>query len=69
MTDTETRRPRGRPAGWSRVLPQPSGAPDQSHHWPSQDFVNIAIPVTETAAQHAAPSAGSALWGTLTWPR
>lgn len=45
MTDTKTRRPRGRPAGWSRLQaqmkPKPAGTPytppDLSHA-PAQEF-------------------------------
>jgi len=81
MTDTMTRRPPGRPVGWSRLQaqmkPKPADThyapPDQSHHMPSQDFVNITVPVTETTAQHAEPSPvpvdAPAPWGTLSWPQ
>jgi len=51
--------------------PNTYAPPDQSHHMPSQDFVNISIPVTEPAARHDEPStvpvADPAPWGTLSW--
>ncbi len=39
MTDTKTRRPRGRLAGWPHNPPADThyAPPDQSQHWPSQD--------------------------------
>ena len=69
----------GRPLGKGRSIPKlppppphnaPHAPPDQSLYMPSQDFVNITIPVTETTAQHAEPSpvvADPAPWGTLSW--